>query len=194
MMPLKDWPCMAARKGAGTDTRPLRSTLLINVDRNNAIHSPYENHFSHLHARKTAAVRDPLAARSHACRNWDDLGYHGILWASMEIHWKFLEFQGLAGTVIESRRHSLESFGINVFPDAGPALPAIRAAVCSIVVLFWETPGPLGAGVGHGISWAKSRRNPYGPRPSNKPENKYGRFTGKKRARRPVSRVLSPEA
>jgi hypothetical protein len=109
---------MAARNGAGTDTRPLRSTLLTNVDRNNAIHSPYKNHFSHLHARRFAAVRDPLAAWSHACRNWDGLGYHGILWESMEIHWKFLEFLGLSGTTIESRRSSLESFGINVFAPA----------------------------------------------------------------------------
>src|SRR5258708_29915139 len=35
-MPAKLCPARAARKLAGTETRPLRSTLLTNVDRNNA--------------------------------------------------------------------------------------------------------------------------------------------------------------
>jgi hypothetical protein len=70
----------------------------------------------------------------------------------------------------------------------------ISADICSIIVLFWETSGPCGGMAVHGIPWAgpSAKRCPRGP--SNKPENNSGGITGKKRARRPVSRVLSPEA
>ncbi len=80
-MPLKDWSLTAARNGAGTDTRPLRSTLLINVDRNNAIHGPYKTVSPISPNRpdcgwfvipKRCAATPPISGII-----WDIMGYYG---------------------------------------------------------------------------------------------------------------------
>jgi len=65
-----------ARKLAGTDTRPLRSTLFTNVDRNNATAVP---HLSH--QRPWDLLPSGWAAVSPI---WDGMGYHGLNWESME--------------------------------------------------------------------------------------------------------------
>ncbi len=68
MMPRKLCPASAARKLAGTDTRPLRSTLFTNVDRNNATLVP------HCPAMAWAPHPSEWVA---ACPIWDNMGYHG---------------------------------------------------------------------------------------------------------------------
>src|ERR1700740_3020856 len=74
-MPVKLWPFNAARKAAGTETRPLRSILLKYVDENNATaRSP-----------STPATSDSVPGnRAHAAlraspcigTNWANMGKH----------------------------------------------------------------------------------------------------------------------
>src|SRR5882757_3689467 len=79
-MPAKLWPARAALKLAGTETRPLRSTLFTNVDRNNATDSsPPPSH--HRPAAPEPGQEPP--AKMATAPQWELMGYHGPIWASM---------------------------------------------------------------------------------------------------------------
>jgi len=62
----------------------------------------------------------------------------------MEIQWNCLEKQRLTGASIALPSASVESFGIKAFAEPLAKSTAIGAAVCSIIVLFWEIPGAGG--------------------------------------------------
>ena len=68
-MPGKDWPASAARNGAGTDTRPLRSTLLTNVERNSATPGSRPSPM-------TCKTWAPPPVQGHGTE-WDIMGLYG---------------------------------------------------------------------------------------------------------------------
>ncbi len=96
--------------------------------------------------------------RCRAALIWDDLGYHGILWASMEIQWNCLEKQRLTGASIGLPWSTVESFGIKGFAETSAESAAIGAAVCSFIVLFWEIPGAGGIDLPGRGRTSRSRR------------------------------------
>src|SRR5580704_14875712 len=73
------WRCVASaeRKVAGTETRPLRSTLFTKVDRNSS------THFPHAHPTDSRQGAGPVALVSSPQHQRLSLGMIGIAWAKM---------------------------------------------------------------------------------------------------------------
>src|SRR5690348_1222445 len=83
-MPAKLCPAKAARKLAGTETRPFRSTLFTNVDRNsakkNAPNARPEGRFRSVGSAPSVPRR--AALRVHGLK-WDNMGIYGRQWNSI---------------------------------------------------------------------------------------------------------------
>ena len=74
-MPWNDCPVSALRNGAGTETRPLRSTLLTTWPVNRA-----KPHSPQVHLRPVALTGLGRGALPPYALLWDDMGYHGFEW------------------------------------------------------------------------------------------------------------------
>jgi len=68
-MPLNTCPARAARNGAGTDTRPLRSTLLMKVERNNTTLTP-----STLECSPASPLRGVPPPMARTVPLWESMG------------------------------------------------------------------------------------------------------------------------
>ena len=89
MIPVEAWRSSTARKGAGTDTRPLRSILFANVDRKTAtstsarastksLRERHLNHPSHLHF--VSDFNELPLERAERTRIGTPYSNHGTLW------------------------------------------------------------------------------------------------------------------
>jgi hypothetical protein len=89
IMPGKLWSATAARKVAGTETRPLRSTLFTKVEKNNSTSSPNARPWTLGKGRPIGTAEFPPVGNA---RPWVGMGYHGIIWASMGFLNKTINF------------------------------------------------------------------------------------------------------
>src|SRR5947207_3453252 len=80
IIPGKLWSATAARKVAGTETRPLRSTLFTKVEKNKSTFSPNAHPWTLGKGRPIGTAEFPPIGNA---RPWVGMGYHGIIWASM---------------------------------------------------------------------------------------------------------------
>src|ERR1700755_2223714 len=79
-MPGKLWSATAARKVAGTETRPLRSTLFTKVEKNKSTSSPNARPWTLGKGRPIGIAEFPPVG---GARPWVTMGYHGQIWASI---------------------------------------------------------------------------------------------------------------
>ena len=122
MIPVEAWRSSTARKGAGTDTRPLRSILFANVDRKTAtstsarastksLRERHLNHPPHLHF--VSDFNELPLERAERTRIGTPYSNHGTLWRVHGTIWvingNLCVFLGFGGFHAVQKRFELRS-------------------------------------------------------------------------------------